>query len=164
MDSDFHRGENCRFLLRFEDFEPADCRCAKLIDRYADPRFLFLTSPTWVPVDKAARILSVSVTKLVNQAKAGQLPMRYRENVSRRVTVWSRNGAKDMTIREAVNAMGTTEERIEQRISAGELQAYYLDEHIEVQLVTRWQYEKCPLWGGAGICIDFDTRPVTDSP
>jgi hypothetical protein len=63
-----------------------------------------------------------------------------------------------MTVLEAARTLHISEETVNQQLTAGALKGYYLDEHIEVQLVTRWEYERCPLWGYAGICIDYERR------
>lgn len=60
-----------------------------------------------------------------------------------------------MTVREAAKALGLSEATVQKQVADGTLKARYLDEHIDVQIVTRWEYEKCPLWHEVGICIDF---------
>ena len=61
-----------------------------------------------------------------------------------------------MTIRDAARALRLPLEELERQIAVSEVAAYYKDEHAEVQIITRWAYEKCSIWKCAGVCMDYD--------
>ncbi len=150
-----HRGENCKHLLRHE-YNPLDCRCIKAIRRYESPKYSFLNSSTWVPVGLASELLGLSVSETTQQAKSGKFPMRYQAGIAQRILVQALTGPMEMTIREAAGHLGISLKALKQKIEGGEYKAFYKDEHIEIEITTRWVHEKCPLWRSMGLCLGFE--------
>lgn len=153
--ADLHFGYNCKYLQHDQMYEPADCRCAVAIRRYGGADYSFLDTKVWVPVAVAARELGVEPSDVVRRAKASELPMRYAENVSRRVTIETAKGPKDLTLQAAARRMRISLGEINERIDRGEIRAFYLDQFIHVEITNRWPFEKCFLWDNGGLCGDF---------
>ena len=154
--ANFHFGANCKHLKRYKKYEPADCRCSVAIKRYDGADYSFLDTKVWVPAAVAAKELCLEVANAVRKAKAGELPMRYAENVSQRITVTTKKGQKDVTLQDAAKRMKISLNEINKRINSGELHAFYLDIHIQIEITNRWPYEKCFLWNNGGLCKDFE--------
>ena len=150
-----HRGENCKHLLRHQ-YKPIDSRCRKAIERYESPKYGFLNSSSWVPIDLAAELLGLSVSEATQQAKSGKVPMRYQAGITQRILVQALTGSIEMTLREAADHLGISLNSLKQKIAAREYKAFYKDEHIELEVTTRWEHEKCPLWGSGGLCSGFE--------
>ena len=152
-----HRGEQCKHVIR-RDYEQTDCRCRKAIERYRTPEYEFLDSSTWVPAKVAAEELGLSLDETLRQAKAGQLNVRPRASASPRIIIHVEGKPKEMTPLQAAKSLKTPLKKLQQRIDAGEFETHYKDEHLEIEITTRWDYERCLLWQSAGICSDFQER------
>ena len=149
-----HFGWNCRFLQR-DPYPPADWRCAVIIERRAGPENMFLDTRTRVPVDVAARFLKLSEAEVVQRAKAGELEYGYRDNVSKRITIHTEKGPRELTLTEAAKQLKVSIADVEREIENGGMVAYYPDEFMQIVLVNRWAYEKCPLIEEGGRCYYF---------
>jgi hypothetical protein len=154
QEHEMHFGLNCRLLMR-DPYSPADLRCSAAIERYSDTKFRFLDTTTAVPVTAAARFLGLSEAEVLRRAKAGDLEYTYPDNVSRRIVLFTKKGKREFTITEAAKRMNTSPTALEARIQAGELEAFYPDTFMQIILVNRWEYEKCPLIETGGRCYDF---------
>ena len=157
MPTTFHRGEDCMKLVR-EAHTPADCRCRIAIKRYAAPEYAFLNSSTWVPLDVAAGELGLRVPEVLRQAKAGELNSRPRASAAPRLTVYVEGEPREMTPQQAAKSLRISLNQLQQRIDDSEFETRYLDEHLEIEITVRWDYERCLLWKSAGICGDFEGR------
>jgi hypothetical protein len=149
-----HFGLNCRHLQR-DKYAPADGRCALAIARYAGDKYISLDARTPVPVSVAARILNTSSEEIIQRAKAGELQSFFPENIAKRIIVHTKAGDRHVTLNEAAKRRHKTITEIEQQITAGEIKADYPDELMRVILITRWDYERCPLIDTGGICVGF---------
>lgn len=153
-DQPMHFGLNCRLLKR-DQYAPADWRCAAAIERYADPAYGFLDTQTSVSLQVASRILALSEDDVVRRAKSGEMNYFYPENVAKRITILTKTGQREVTITEAAKRMKVSKAELERQILAGEIKADYPDEFMHVVLITRWDYEKCPLVESGGICSHY---------
>jgi len=82
--------------------------------------------------------------------------MRYRKGVAKRIILNCGNGLRELTLKQAAERLRISLAELKDRMDAGEFEAFYRDEHIEIEISTRWAYEKCPLWETAGVCADFE--------
>ncbi len=152
-----HRGKDCAHLIRHQS-EPLNFRCQQAIQRYATEKYSFLDSLVWVTAKEASELLGQSLAEVVARAKSGKLPMRYPDNVSKRVIIHGAKGPKEVTLREGAKQVGVTLDEFMQQIESGAVKAFFKDEHIQVQVKTRYQYEKCPLAQSAGVCAGFEKK------
>ena len=106
----------------------------------------------------AAEVLHLSCDEVIRKAKRGELPMRYQAGVSKRMAIQAGTGRREVTVREGAQHLKSPLVELERRIEAGEIDAYHKEEHTEIRVVTRWEYEKCPLWKSVGVCYDFSSR------
>lgn len=155
--TELHRGRSCRHLLRSKHGQ-TDCRCRKAIERYGTPQYAFLDTISWVPVDVAAEALDLSAAEVMRRVQEGKFPKRYAPGVSMRVVVEGRDGPKELTLGAAAKRLRVSREALQRRIESGDVKAHYKDEHLQVQITTRRDYEKCPLWEHAGICMDYEAK------
>lgn len=158
-----HRGRDCRHIHR-EGFSLADCRCRKAIERYEAPEYAFLNSSAWVPPAVAAKALEMSEAEVVRLAKGGQLPRRYPQSVSQRITLHGASGPRDVTLREAARRLKISLDELRKRIDSGDYEPFYPDEHLEIEIVVKWEHEKCPLWANAGVCAEFEQKGTKNEP
>jgi hypothetical protein len=115
----------------------------------------------------AAELLKTDLGEVIRLGEKGELPLQYPKNVSMRMLVQTPRGKKEVTLREAAKLMGLPLKEVERQVAEGQLAAYYLPEHAEVQITTRWEYEKCFLSEEAGVCADYEEEgeiPWTLSP
>ncbi len=147
-----HFGVNC-IHLRHDEY--ADGRCTVAISRYAGPEYTNLDTRTPVPLKVAADLLGISESEVLRRAKAGELEHSFSDNIAKRVAIFTKAGECKVTVNEAAKRLHKTVEEIEQQIAAGEMKAEYPDEFMRIILMTRWDYEKCPLVGNGGVCSTF---------
>ena len=148
-----HFGRNCRHLKR--DEYPADGRCALAIPRYAGPEYAFLDTRTPVSLKLAARLLGAPQEQVLRRAKAGEIESFFPKNVAKRVTIQTKAGERQVTIKEAAKRLHKSVAELERQVAAGEIKAEYPDKFMRIVQTTRWDYEKCPLLDSGGVCYDF---------
>ncbi len=147
-------GWNCRLLKR-DPHPPADLRCQARIERYSSQRYDSLEKRTSIPLSVAARLYNLPPQEIARMAKAGQLEYEYSDRVAQRVTLPTRQGQRDYTLREAAKRLQLTVEQLKELIAAGKYKAFYPDRFMQIVYPNKWEYEKCPLINTGGVCRSF---------
>ena len=103
-------------------------------------------------------MFETTVEDMARRAKAGEFDWFFPENIAKRVTIYTKSGERQVTLTEFAKREGKSVDEVEQMVAAGEIKAEYPDEFMRINLMTRWDAEKCPLLDSGGICYHFQAH------